>query len=140
MRKPKQKIAGPLPRACQITSLCGQNKTKTKTKNKNKNTNKTQTKATQTQTPKQNRTRQKQKQNKKAKVFNMSFDIFFSSPISFSCTDFEPGPLFLHKIRSVLQLLLESLFLVRKTRTRGVSPGAPGPGHRVLFESWGYLF
>ena len=50
----------------------------------------------------------------------MSFDIFFSSPISFSCTDFEPSPLFLHKFRSVLQLLLESLFLVRKTRTRGV--------------------
>ena len=46
--------------------------------------------------------------------------IFFSSPISFSCTDFEPSPLFLHKFRSVLQLLLESLFLVRKTRTRGV--------------------
>ena len=102
--------------------------TKTKTKNKNKNTNKTQTKATQTQTPKQNRTRQKHKQDKKAKVFNMSFDIFFSSPISFSCTDFEPGPLFLHKIRSVLQLLLESLFLVRKTRTRGVVSRSPRAG------------
>ena len=95
-----------------------QNKDKNE-KQKQEHKQNTNTSNTNTNTKtKQNET--KTKTNTKTKVFNMSFDIFFSSPISFSCTDFEPSPLFLHKFRSVLQLLLESLFLVRKTRTRGV--------------------